>query len=102
MCKGIWISEVVFQLGPKLRKKTTEAIDFYFSDFFGGGWNRKKKSDIYLPLVQGIPIVTLYSNLSILVGKISSVFLQILEYLLTDQGFESPSQSWYFWISIIS
>ena len=43
--------------------------------------------------VQGIPIVTLYSNLSILVGKISSVFLQILEYLLTDQGFESPSQS---------
>ena len=53
----------------------------------------KKKSDIYLPLVQGIPIVTLYSNLSILVGKISSVFLQILEYLLTDQGFESPSQS---------
>ena len=42
---------------------------------------------------QGIPIVTLYSNLSILVGKISSVFLQILEYLLTDQGFESPSQS---------
>ena len=44
-------------------------------------------------VIQGIPIVTLYSNLSILVGKISSVFLQILEYLLTDQGFESPSQS---------
>ena len=33
---------------------------------------------------QGIPIVTLYSYLSILVGKISTVFLQILEYLLTD------------------
>ena len=35
---------------------------------------------------QGIPIVTLYSYLSILVGKISTVFLQNLEYLLTDQG----------------
>jgi hypothetical protein len=41
---------------------------------------------------QGIPIVTLYSYFSILVGKISNVFLQILEYLLTDQGFESPSE----------
>ena len=39
--------------------------------------------DIYS---QGIPIVTLYSYLSILVGKISTVFLQNLEYLLTDQG----------------
>ena len=39
---------------------------------------------------QGIPIVTLYSYFSILVGKISNVFLQILEYLLTDQGFGSP------------
>ena len=28
----------------------------------------------------------LYSYLSILVGKISTVFLQNLEYLLTDQG----------------
>ena len=44
-------------------------------------------------VLQGILIVTLYSYLSILVGKISTVFLQILEYLLTDQGFESPSQS---------
>jgi hypothetical protein len=35
-------------------------------------------------VLQGIPIVTLYSYLSILVGKISTVFLQILEYLLTD------------------
>ena len=35
---------------------------------------------------QGIPIVTLYSYLSILVGKISTVFWQNLEYLLTDQG----------------
>ena len=46
--------------------------------------------------------LTLYSYLSILVGKISTVFLQILEYLLTDQGFESPEQSWYFWLSIKS
>jgi hypothetical protein len=28
----------------------------------------------------------------ILVGKISTVFLQILEYLLTDQGLKSPEQ----------
>ena len=35
---------------------------------------------------QGIPIVTIYSYLSILVGKISTVFWQNLEYLLTDQG----------------
>ena len=34
--------------------------------------------------IQGIPIVTLYSYLSILVGKISTVFLQNLEYLLID------------------
>ena len=40
-------------------------------------------------LNQVIPIVTLYSYLSILVGKISTVFLQILEYLLTDKCFQS-------------
>jgi hypothetical protein len=38
-------------------------------------------------LWQGIPIVTLYSYLSILVDKISTVFLQNIEYLLTDQGY---------------
>ena len=41
------------------------------------------------PERQGITIVTLYSYLSILVGKISTVFLQIIEYLLTDQGLNS-------------
>ena len=41
---------------------------------------------VLLYIGQGIPIVTLYSYLSILVGKISTVFLQNLEYLLTDQG----------------
>ena len=44
-------------------------------------------------MCQGIPIVTLYSYLSILVGKISTVFWRNLEYLLTDQGQESPEQS---------
>ena len=39
------------------------------------------------PERQGIPIVTLYSYLSILVGKISTVFLQNIEYLLTDQDY---------------
>ena len=35
---------------------------------------------------EGTPIVALDSYLSILVSKISTVFLQNLEYLLTDQG----------------
>ena len=46
---------------------------------------RNFNPETYLP-EQGIPIVTLYSYLSILVGKISTVFWQNLEYLLTDQG----------------
>ena len=50
--------------------------------------------EIFWPL--DIQVVTLYSYLSILIGKISTVFLQILEYLHTDQGFESLEQSWYF------
>ena len=47
-------------------------------------WLMSAEQFPFLP--QGIPIVTLYSYLSILVGKISTVFLQNLEYLLTDQG----------------
>ena len=59
----------------------------------------QKANEIYknlCPSLQGIPIVTLYSYLSILVGKISTVFLQILEYLLTDKGFK-----WLDWLIFI-
>ena len=51
---------------------------------------------------QGIPIVTLYSYQSILVGKISSVFLRIIEYLLTDQAFEPISGCGILMIEIIN
>jgi hypothetical protein len=41
---------------------------------------------------QGILIVTLYSYLSILVGKISTAFLCFLEDLVLVQAFESMAQ----------